>query len=114
MSIIASLVDSLEYKEDKPTIKLLLDTEFTKEIRIAFRKDQVMKKHTAPLPIVVEIFEGSIDFGVEGEVLKLKKGDLITLEAKIPHDLKATEDSIVRLTLCKNDQLNRVEKVTED
>lgn len=114
MSIIASLVDSLEYKEDKPTIKLLLDTEFTKEIRIVFKKDHIMKEHTAPLPIVVEIFEGSIDFGVEGEVLKLKKGDLITLGAKIPHDLKATEDSIVRLTLSKNDQLNRVEKVTED
>ncbi len=114
MSIIASLVDSLEYKGDKPTIKLLLDTEFTKEIRIVFKKDHIMKEHTAPLPIVVEIFEGSIDFGVEGEVLKLKKGDLITLGAKIPHDLKATEDSIVRLTLSKNDQLNRVEKVTED
>lgn len=114
MNIIASLVDSLEYKEDKPTIKLLLDTEFTKEIRIVFKKDHIMKEHTAPLPIVVEVFEGSIDFGVEGEVLKLKKGDLITLGAKIPHDLKATEDSIVRLTLSKNDQLNRVEKVTED
>ncbi|MDA3890135.1 MAG: hypothetical protein PF517_00570 [Salinivirgaceae bacterium] len=77
-----SLTENITHKEDKPAIQLLLATAFSKEIRIAFKAGQIIKEHTAPGPIVVEIFEGKIDFGLEGKVLHLKKGDLITLDAK--------------------------------
>lgn len=103
-----SLTNDITYHSDKPSIKKLMDTPFSKEIRIVFKKGQVMKEHTAPAPIVVEIFEGSIDFGIKGEVQRLHKGDLITLDAKVPHDLKSVEDSIVRLTLSKSDTAERV------
>lgn len=104
----ASLINDLVYSDGKPTIQKILETPFSKEIRILFKKDQIMKEHTAPGAIVVEIFEGAIDFGVKGEINKLVKGDLVTLDAKVPHDLKATEDSIVRLTLSKSDTVERV------
>lgn len=104
----ASLTNSVEYKEDKPNIKMLLETAFSKEIQIVFKAGQVMKEHTAPGAIVVEIFEGALDFGVEGVIHQVKKGDLLTLDAKIPHDLKATADSIVRLSLSKIDDVKRV------
>lgn len=106
-----SLLKDLNYSENKPNIQKLIETPFSKEIRIVFKAGQVMKEHTAPAPIVVEIFEGSIDFGVNGDVLHLIKGDLITLDAKVPHDLKATKDSIVRLTLSKTDSAERVFRV---
>jgi len=109
----ASLVNNLEYKENKPAISILLETEHSKEIRIAMRSGQIMKEHKTPFPIVVEVFEGKIDFGVQGKVLQLKKGDLIALDGGIPHDLEAKEDSTVRLTLSKSDSLKRVEKVVE-
>ncbi|WP_369412540.1 hypothetical protein [Mesonia aestuariivivens] len=32
-----------------------------------------MKEHKAPLPIIVHILEGNIDFGIEGEIKSLKK-----------------------------------------
>lgn len=104
----ASILSDVKYDENKPSIQRLMETPFSKEIRIVFKKGHIMKEHTAPAPIVVEIFEGSIDFGVNGEVLQLKKGDLITLDAKVPHDLKAMADSIVRLTLSKTDTAERV------
>lgn len=109
----ASLIDNLVHKEDRPAITVLLDSEAGKEIRIAFKKDQIMKEHKTGFPIVVEIFDGAINFGVNGEVLQLKKGDLITLDSNVPHDLKAMEDSIVRLSLNKLDTAQRVEKVVE-
>lgn len=107
----ADLLNDIEYNEKRPAIQVMLDTDAGKEIRIAFKKDQVMKEHQTPFPIVVEIFEGSIDFGVNGQTHQLKKGGLIALDGNIPHDLKATADSIVRLSLNKADKAERVENV---
>ncbi len=109
----SSLLNNLTYNEDKPAISVLLETDSTKEIRIAMRKDQLMKKHQTPFPIVVEMFEGNLNFGVEGEVHHLKRGDILALEASVPHDLMAKSDCIVRLTLSKSDSVQRVEKVVE-
>lgn len=108
-----SLLENLTYLEDKPKVELLLETEFSKEIRIAFKSGQEMKEHKAPFPIVVEIFEGAVEFGVEGAKHTLKKGDLLTLSANVPHDLMAMETSIVRLSLSKKDQASRVQNVSE-
>lgn len=108
---LASLINDLQFNENRPTIQVLMETDAGKEIRIAFKEGQVMKEHKTPFPIVVEIFEGAIDFGVNGVVHSLKRGDLICLEGGIPHDLKALETSTVRLSLNKADSAKRVEIV---
>ncbi|MDT7829478.1 cupin [Pricia sp. S334] len=110
---IASLSNNIEYHESRPTIQVLLESESGKELRIAFKEGQVMKRHRTPFPIVVEIFDGCIDFGVNGDVHTLKKGDLIALDGGVPHDLTATVDSIVRLSLNRGDTAKRVEDVAK-
>jgi len=110
---IASLYESLEYGIDRPKAKVLFNNDDVKEIRITFRKGQEMKEHKAGFPIVVEIVDGSIDFGVNGERFILEKGKLITLASNVPHDLTALEDSIVRLSLNKSDDVNRPKQVIE-
>ncbi len=105
----ASILQDLKFNENKPAVSLLMETDFSKEIRILFKKDQQMDEHQAPLPITVQIVQGSIDFGVQGKVHTLETGDLITLSGQVPHDLKANTESVVRLTLSKSDHVQRVE-----
>lgn len=110
----ANIYQDITYNENKPIINVLFETDFTKEIRIAMQKGTVMKEHKTSYPIVVEILEGNIDFGVEHETQHLLKGDLIALDGNVPHDLKANENSIIRLTLTKYDNAKRVEKVAKN
>ena len=109
----ASIYQDLEFNENKPAIKAILETDFTKEIRILMRENQEMKEHQTPFPIVVELLEGEIIFGVEGQNYEVKKGDLLTLSGGVPHNLIAKKDSIIRLTLSKLDSSKRVEGVAE-
>lgn len=80
-------------------IKKILETTVSKEIRICLTKDQSMKEHTAPAPIIVMVLEGKIKFTVANNEYELKKGDTINLDAKIPHSLLGIENSIIRLSL---------------
>lgn len=111
---IESFNENLDFNDDRIVTKVLLESSFSKEIRILLKKGQVMKEHQAPFPIIVHVLDGEIDFGVEGNTHSLKRGDIITLAASIPHDLTALEDSVVRLTLSKLDKSERVEKVVEN
>lgn len=109
-----SFTENLDFNDNKVVTKVLLETPFSKEIRILLKNGQLMKEHKAPFPIIVHIVAGEIDFGVEGAIHTLKQGDIITLAANVPHDLLAKSDSIVRLTLSKQDAAERVEKVIAD
>ncbi|ATA73962.1 cupin domain-containing protein [Capnocytophaga sp. H4358] len=97
----ASMLKDVTYKDDKPNVEVILETEFTKEVRITFKEGQIMKRHKAPRAIVVQVLEGKINFEVGETIYQLNKGDFITLKATIVHELKALENSVVRLSLSK-------------
>jgi quercetin dioxygenase-like cupin family protein len=107
----ANIYKDLAYKEGSPAISVLFQTDATKEVRIAFKQGQRMEEHQTPYPITVAMVEGELDFGVDGEVLHLVKGDMLNLDGGVPHDLLAKSDSLVRLTLSKSDSVRRVENV---
>jgi quercetin dioxygenase-like cupin family protein len=110
----ASLIESITYNEDhKPVVTVLLKTANTKEIRIVMKKGQFMKEHKAPFPIVIELFEGEIEFGINREHQTLKRGDIIALEGNIPHDLTCITDCIIRLSISVLDKVERVNQVSQ-
>lgn len=71
----------------------------------------MIKEHKTPFPIIVHVYQGGIDFGVEGDTVILHEGDAIALPGAVPHDLRARVDSMIRLTLSKADRVERVEAV---
>lgn len=110
---ITSINSELTFDPQRPIIKVLLDTDFTKEIRITMHQGTIMKEHKTHFPIVVHVVEGAISFGVNNQVLELITGDMIALNPSVPHDLKAHKNSVIRLTLSKQDTVERVERVVE-
>ncbi|MDO6759487.1 cupin [Tamlana sp. 2_MG-2023] len=108
----ASILENITYQEnEKPAVTVLLKTESTKEVRIVMKSGQFMKEHKAPFPIVIEMFDGEIDFGANGEKQNLKKGDIVALDANVPHDLVCISNCIIRLSISVLDKLERVKSV---
>jgi len=107
----ASFFTDLEFSGKSVVITPMLDSNFGKEIRIAFKEGQVMKEHKTKFPITVMTLRGSIEFGVEEEMFVLNEGDVIALEGNVMHELKATAESVVRLSLHKGDTVERVKGV---
>lgn len=109
-----SFNDGIEFDENRAKTKVIVETSFSKEIRILLKKNQTMKEHKTPYPILIHILEGNIALGVQGEIVAMKNGDIITLDGDIAHDLTAIEDSIIRLTLSKQDKVERLKSVIDN
>lgn len=107
----ASFYKDLEFSDDNVSITAMLTSDFGKEIRIAFKQGQVMKEHKTKFPITVMTMRGCIEFSVNAEVFTLEEGDVITLEGSVLHELKALQESVVRLSLNKGDTAERVKEV---
>ncbi len=107
----ASFTADVIFGDTQPVITPLITNEFTKEIRIVFRAGQSMKAHKTSFPITVMIVSGEIDFGIGEERMIFGAGDVIALKPNVIHDLNAIEDSIVRLSLHKGDNVARVSGV---
>lgn len=58
-----------------------------------------LNEHTAPGPITVQIIEGSINFTAEGKTVQMVKGELVGLDAKVPHSVYAAKDSVFLLSM---------------
>ena len=90
------------------TVTKLFDGPHSKEIRINLEKGAQMKEHKAPGAIMVQVLSGKIDFSVGENSVILDALDMVTLEPNVIH---ALENSIVRLSLSKNDDVSRVFRV---
>ena len=93
------------------TIAKLFDGPNSKEIRINLEKGAQMKEHKAPGAIMVQVLSGKIEFSVGENNVILDALDMVTLEPNVIHALTALENSIVRLSLSKDDDVSRVFRV---
>jgi len=107
----ASFLKEVKFSNKNVIITPMLDSSFGKEIRIAFQEGQVMKEHKTKFPITVMTLKGGIEFTVANEIFLLNEGDVIALEGDVMHELKATKESVVRLSLHKSDSVDRVKGV---
>jgi len=106
---VVSFLKEDNFSEKGVSIDVMIDNDFTKEIRLSFLKNQIMKKHKTKYPITLMCLQGQIKFSVKEEVFILNSGDMIALEGNITHELEAIDKSVAKLSLSKNDNMQRLE-----
>lgn len=108
---VESFIKGADFGSDRIKTQVILETSFSKEIRIILPKGEVMKDHKSPFPIIIHIVDGYIELGVQGKYSLMQTGDIIDLNGDVIHNLIAKENTIVRLTLSKHDKVERVNEV---
>ena len=105
---IISFLEHTSFSSQKAQIQKMYETPFSKEIRICMAKGNVMQEHTAPGVITIFLISGKIQIDSLQESVELNSGDMVYFDAKVPHSLEVFEESVIRLTLSKNDSEQRV------
>lgn len=66
---------------------------------LAFDEGAVLAEHQAPVPIIVQVVQGSVNFAVDGEVHTLLTGAILHIAAENPHEVTAIERARLIITL---------------
>ena len=85
------MADTIEYSNGSVVSKTLLKKEAGTLTLFAFDKGQGLSEHTAPFDATVYIADGTAEVTIDGNVNKVKKGEMIIMPADKPHSLKAEE-----------------------
>lgn len=82
----------------RDALTLVRDPGFTL-LLVALKTGSGLPDHTAPGPISVLTLDGRVAFTSQGERLELGPHELVTLPARIPHEVMALEDSAILITI---------------
>jgi len=77
----------------------LVNEEDLRVVLIALRAQGHMHQHRAHGPIVLQALEGSLRLGVGERTLELRRGGLMAIDAGLPHDVEAIEESALLLVI---------------
>lgn len=74
-------------------------SDYLRIVLIALHAGAELPTHTADGMISVQVLQGKLRFGTEGESLQMEKGEMVALHKGIPHSVLAIEESMFLLTL---------------
>ena len=83
----------------KPAVRRLLKTDDTTVVAFAFAPGQELREHTAAHAILLTCARGAVIFTAEGRSRRLATGQVIRLDARVPHAVTADEDDSRSLAL---------------
>ena len=85
------LKDYIEYSPGSVVSKTLKQNPAGTITLFAFDPGQGLSEHSAPFDAVVQVIEGEGSFIIGGEEHTLKEGELIIMQANVPHAVKAVQ-----------------------
>jgi quercetin dioxygenase-like cupin family protein len=63
------------------------------------KAEEELQQHHAHGTVLIQLLQGRVTTSVLDQILELSPGHLVVLDPNLPHNVRATEDSVVLLTI---------------
>lgn len=101
--LVASGIDDLDaqnpFREGRVAPHKAMDGPGFRLRHLAFDAGVVMKEHSAPLPLLIQVASGRVLLRIEGEEHILLPGAIFYIAPTVLHEVEASEPSRLLLTL---------------
>jgi quercetin dioxygenase-like cupin family protein len=87
------------YAEGERNARTLVHEPDFRIVLVALKAGGRMERHTAPARISIHCLKGRISVSLEAERFDLPPGGLLTLGARVPHEVEASEEGAFLLTI---------------
>jgi quercetin dioxygenase-like cupin family protein len=98
-TLIAQIKSEETWKKGSSNGMTLLKGQGLRVVLVAVRAGTTIPSHRAEGPLSLQVVEGAIKFGAAPQEVTLGEGQVLTLQAGIPHSVEAIEESAFLLTL---------------
>ena len=95
----SQIKEETSWKDGKRNAITVFKTNGLRIVLIALHEGSEMARHTADGIISVQVLEGKIQFNTDQQSVELDKGRMLALHERIPHSVKAIQETIFLLTL---------------
>jgi len=84
------LKDKVQYVSGQIAKEIIVRNNSGISILMAVDQGLEIPTHSADADVLVQIVDGSMEFTLEGEVIRMSEGDALTMKPGVKHSLKAT------------------------
>jgi quercetin dioxygenase-like cupin family protein len=89
----------IELAADSTVSRTVLKAEGARVVLFAFDTGQELSEHTAAVPILLQVLDGRLRVGADGQHVELAPGGLVHIGSRVPHEIRALEPSRMALTM---------------
>ncbi|WNM31255.1 cupin domain-containing protein [Streptomyces sp. Li-HN-5-11] len=98
-TVIPDLTAELPLADDGTLSRVLYRDDRLRVVGFAFATGQELTEHTSALPVVIQVIQGRLELVLGDEKTEATPGSWIHLSARLPHTVRATEPTIMLLTM---------------
>lgn len=88
-----------KFNEKGPVVQVIARSGYARYILFSFKAGQALKEHTTSSQIGVQAISGELLFTTQGKAKDLLPGQIVLLEAEVPHSVYAKTDSVMLLIM---------------
>jgi quercetin dioxygenase-like cupin family protein len=99
MEHITDVADLIEVAPESTVSRTVLRAEGVRVVLFAFDAGQELTEHTAAIPILLQVLDGRLRVGADGQQVELRPGGLVHIGARVPHEILALEPARMALTM---------------
>ena len=98
-TVFTDLAGEVEIPEDGTLSRVLYKDPGLRIVLFAFDAGQELTEHTAAVPAVIQVVRGRLDLTLGSDEVAAEPGAWIRMPANLPHSVRASEPSVMLLTM---------------